>query len=293
MSNFIQNYEIILKHLQSLNIILDKLQQIRKPKLGNLELIAMNITAEYMGICSELQLFRDIKNTFLESLIERSVYNRRKRGLFFQIEQIRTLLVKDFNEFEDVFVIDSMPLEICKNARSSRSKICRDLEYALPSKGYCASQKAYYFGYKLHGICSINGIIQSIDITPASVHDIQMLKDVKMTYSKCTLLGDMGYLSADIQLNLFDTVQIKLETPMRKNQANYKEHPFVFKKGRKRIETLFSQMCDQFRIRNNYAKSFVGFKTRILSKIMAITMIQHLNKFVFNRPINKLKVNLA
>ncbi len=50
MSNFIQNYEIILKHLQSLNIILDKFQQIRKPKLGNLELIAMNITAEYMGI---------------------------------------------------------------------------------------------------------------------------------------------------------------------------------------------------------------------------------------------------
>jgi hypothetical protein len=268
-------------------------QQIRKPKLGNLELIVMNITAEYMGICSELQLFRDIKNTFLESLIERSVYNRRKRGLFFQIEQIRTVLVKDFNEFENVFVIDSMPLEICKNARSTRSKICRDIDYALPSKGYCASQKAYYFGYKLHGICSINGIIQSIDITPASVHDIHMLKDVKMTYSKCTLLGDMGYLSADIQLNLFETVQIKLQTPLRKNQTNYVEQPYIFKKGRKRIETLFSQMCDQFRIRNNYAKTFIGFKTRVLSKIMAITMIQHLNKFVFNRPVNKLKVNLA
>jgi hypothetical protein len=51
--------------------------------------------------------------------------------------------------------------------------------------------------------------------TPSSVHNIQMLKDVKMTYSKCTLLGDMEYLSADIQLNLFDTVHIKLETPMR------------------------------------------------------------------------------
>jgi hypothetical protein len=293
MSNFIQNYEIILKHLQSLNISIDVFQQIRKPKLGNLELIVMNITAEYMGICSELQLFRDIKNTFLESLIERSVYNRRKRGLFFQIEQIRTVLVKDFNEFENVFVIDSMPLEICKNARSTRSKICRDIDYALPSKGYCASQKAYYFGYKLHGICSINGIIQSIDITPASVHDIHMLKDVKMTYSKCTLLGDMGYLSADIQLNLFETVQIKLQTPLRKNQTNYVEQPYIFKKGRKRIETLFSQMCDQFRIRNNYAKTFIGFKTRVLSKIMAITMIQHLNKFVFNRPVNKLKVNLA
>lgn len=293
MSNFIQNYEIILKHLQSLNISLDSFQQIRKPKLGNLELIAMNITAEYMGIHSELQLFRDVKNTFLEGLVERSVYNRRKRTLFLQIEQVRKTLAKDFNEFEDVYVIDSMPLEICKNARASRSKICRDVDYALPSKGYSASQKAYYFGYKLHGICSLSGVIQSVDITPASVHDIHMLKDVKMTYSKCTLLGDMGYLSADIQLNLFDTVQIKLETPIRKNQTNYVEQPYVFKKGRKRIETLFSQMCDQFRIRSNYAKTFVGYSTRILSKITAITVIQHLNKFVFNRPINQLKVNLA
>jgi hypothetical protein len=120
-----------------------------------------------------------------------------------------------------------------------------------------------------------------------------MLKDVKMTYSKCTLLGDMGYLSAEIQLNLFETVQINLQTPMRKNQLDYVEQPYVFKKGRKRIETLFSQMCDQFRIRENFAKTFVGFKTRIISKITAITLIQHLNKFVFNRPINNLKVNLA
>jgi hypothetical protein len=293
MSNFIQNYEIILNHLQSLNISLDSFRQIRKPKLVNMELIVMNITAEYMGIHSELQLFRDIKGTALDGLIERSVFNRRKRILFRQIEQIRSALANSFNEFEDVYVIDSMPLEICKNARASRSKICRDVEYALPSKGYCASQKTYYFGYKLHGICSLSGVIQSIDITTASVHDIHLMKDVKMTYSKCTLLGDMGYLSADIQLNLFESAQIKLQTPMRKNQKKYVQQPYVFKKGRKRIETLFSQMCDQFRIRSNYAKSFIGYSTRILSKITAITVIQHLNRFVFNRPINQLKVNLT
>jgi hypothetical protein len=292
MNNFIQNYEIILTHLQSLNIPLPLIRQIRKPKLSDLELIAMNLTAEHMSINSECQLFRYLKYTYLSGLIERSVYNRRRRTLFRQLETVRVFLANSFNEFEDTFIIDSMPLEICKNARATRSKICRDLEYAWPTKGYCAAQKSYYFGYKLHGVCSLSGVFQSIDITPASVHDIHMLKDIKMSYSKCTLLGDMGYLSADIQLNLFDTVQINLQTPMRKNQLDYVEQPYVFKKGIKRIETLFSQMCDQFRIRENFAKSFQGFKTRILSKIAAMTIIQHLNKFVFNRPINNLKVNL-
>lgn len=160
--------------------------------------------------------------------------------MFSQIEKLRCVLARAFNEFEDVFIIDSMPLEICKNAGATMSKICRDVEYAQPTKGYCATQKSYYFGYKLHGICSLSGVFQSIDIIPASIHDIHMLKDVKMTYSKCTLPGDMGYLSAEIQLNLFETVQINLQTPMRKNQLDYVEQPYVFKKGRKRIETLFS-----------------------------------------------------
>jgi hypothetical protein len=78
----------------------------------------------------------------------------------------------------------------------------------------------YYYGYKLHGVCSLNGIFQSIDITPASVHDIHMLKDIRMSYSNCTMLADMGYLSVDYQLNLFESSQIKLKTSMRKNQIN-------------------------------------------------------------------------
>ncbi len=79
---------------------------------------------------------------------------------------------------------------------------------------------------------------------------------------------------------------------MRKNQHNHRNQPYVFRKSRKRIETLFSQLCDQFMIRRNYAKSFEGFKTRILSKITALTIIQFINKFHFNRNINKLKINI-
>jgi len=94
--------------------------------------------------------------------------------------------------------------------------------------------------------------------------------------SDCVLLGDRGYLSESIQLDLFQTVNIKLETPKRVNQKDYNPQAYVFRKSRKRIETLFSQLCDQFRIRNNYDKSFQGFKTRILAKITALTLVQYI-----------------
>lgn len=107
--------------------------------------------------------------------------------------------------------------------------------------------------------------------------------------SDCVLLGIRGYLSESIQLDLFQTVNIQLETPKRINQKDYKPQSYIFRKSRKRIETLFSQLCGQFLIRRNYAKSFMGFKTRILAKITALTLIQYINNFEFDRPINNIK----
>jgi hypothetical protein len=185
-----------------------------------------------------------------------------------------------------------MPLEICKKARENRIKICKKDFETAPSKGFCASQDTWFYGYKLHGICSVSGVFHSIDITKANVHDIQILKDVKNQLSDCVLLGDRGYLSSTQQLDLFQTANIVLETPMRMNQKTYKKQPYIFRKSRKRIETLFSQLCDQFKIRNNYAKSFDGFKTRILAKITALTLVQYINKFIFDRPINNIKIQI-
>lgn len=93
------------------------------------------------------------------------------------------------------------------------------------------------------------------------------------------LLVDRGYLSESIQLDLFQKVNVKLEPAKRMNQKDYKPQPYIFRKSRKRIETLFSQLCEQFIIRLNYAKSFQGFKTRISANITALTLVQFINKF--------------
>lgn len=291
MNNFGSNYDKILEILKSITKKESFLTQIREPKLKDIELIAMNLTSEYMSIDSECQLFRIIPEV-LSNKIERSVYNRRKRKLFTSMEFIREKLSEKFNEFED-YIVDSMPLEVAKLSRSGRSTICKESYDTAPNKGFCASQNMTFYGYKIHAVCSINGIFKSFDISKASVHDIHYLKDIKNQFSDCVILGDKGYLSADYQLDLFESKQIKLEVPMRKNQYNYKKQAYVFRKSRKRIETLFSQLCDHFMIRRNYAKTFEGFKTRILSKITSLTIIQYINKFVFDRNINNLKINIA
>jgi hypothetical protein len=291
MNNLNANYERILEVLRKLSKEQLISYQRRTPKMSDLELISLSLTSEFLGIDSESDLFRKIPEAIFIK-IERSVYNRRRRKLVSYLDVLRLKLASYFNEFEDYFVVDSMPLEICKLSRSYRSKVCKEDVYAFPDKGYCAAQGIHYYGYKLHAICSIEGVFQSIDLSPASVHDINYLKDIKNQINDCTLIGDRGYLSAEIQLNLFETCNIKLNTPMRSNQKEYKKQPYIFRKKRKRIETLFSQLCDQFMIRRNYAKTFEGFKTRVLAKITALTIVQYINKFVFNRNINNIKTSI-
>lgn len=293
MSNLEASYNLILKELRKISDRDNFYFKPITPKLSDIELIGLIIFAEFKSIDSEHQLFREIQGFEIGSKIERSVYNKRKRKLFIFMEEIRMKMVEKFNEFEQYFVVDSMPLEVCKMARSSRSKICKEVDYALPNIGFCASQNLYFYGYKLHAVCSVLGVFQSFDLSPASVHDIHYLQDIKLQLSDCVLLGDKGYLSQTIQLDLFQTVNITLETPKKVNQKDYKPQFYPFKKYRKRIETLFSQLCDQFMIRRNYAKTFQGFKTRILAKITTLTTIQYLNKFVFHRNINNLKINLV
>ncbi|MEV8579475.1 IS982 family transposase, partial [Elizabethkingia anophelis] len=102
MNNLDAIYDFILKELRKLTIKENFYFKPIKPKLSDLELIAINISAEYLSIDSK------------------------------------------FNEMETTFIVDSMPLEICKNARANRSKICKENEFSFPSKGYCASQSSYY-----------------------------------------------------------------------------------------------------------------------------------------------------
>lgn len=233
------------------------------------------------------KLLNNYKHDFL-NLIDRSNYNRRKKNLFNYMEAMRKYLAMSLCGGEDTFVIDSMPIPICKFSRAKRIKVCKETYETVPDYGFCAAQTWPIFGYKLHDITSVNGVITDFDLSKASLADIHFLNDVKEKYAGCMILGDKAYLSDPIQTELFEDHGLLIKTPKRINQKDYIKQPAVFRKARKRIETFFSQLFDQFKINRNYAKSFMGFATRILSKITGYTLLQYLNKFELKNDITDL-----
>ena len=263
----------------------------KKPKFSDKKVLALSLAAEFMPVDSENRLFNMLANSSLfenHGYIERSVYKRRRRNLYHYYEKILSSLSMQLAPYEDAFIIDSFPIEICRLARVKRAKICSHNFVTVPSFGYCAVQMNTYFGYKLHATYSVTGVFHQVTISTAHVSDIHYLQDIRDSFKNRIFIGDKGYLSHDIQLDLFHRDGIRLFTTKRSNQKAG-QYPRVFRKLRKRIETLFSQLCDQFMIKRNYAKQFVGLATRILSKIVALTVAQYQNKFVNNKNINAVK----
>jgi hypothetical protein len=58
------------------------------------------------------------------------------------------------------------------------------------------------------------------------------------------------------------------------------------------LELNSLNLTAEFVIRRNYSKYFDGFKTRVFSKITSLTTIKYINKFIFNRNINNIKISI-
>ena len=263
------------------------------PKFSDLEVIALSLTAETMSIDSENYLFIQLaqyKSSF-PNMISRRQFNDRRKFTGNLCETIRKRIADHVDGGEDYFCIDSKPIEVCRTARGKRCQMGKKDYSKAPSFGYCASQRTYYFGYKLHALCGLSGVIHAYDLTKASVHDINYLHDIKFEYHDCSIFGDRGYIGKEIQLDLFETANIKLECPYRLNQKDWKPQFIPYAKARKRIETVFSQLTDQFMLIRNYAKETEGLFTRIIGKISAFTILQYINK-MNNNPIGRVKYAL-
>jgi hypothetical protein len=112
-------YLEICKHFGD-NLVNEKGNQPHRgvvPRFSDLEVIALSLTAESIGIDSENNLFA------------------------------KPIFRIPFSSDEEYFCVDSKPIEVCHISRGKRCKMGRKNFEEAPSFGYCASQGVYYYGY--------------------------------------------------------------------------------------------------------------------------------------------------
>ena len=143
------------------------------PKFSDLEVVALSLTVETESIDSKKQLFDykiQVYKSNIPNLISGRQFNDRKKKTAGLCEELRKRIVMKMDNGEDLFFVDSKPIEVCRVAREIRCKMRRTGNFLqAPDFGFYASQNIYYFGYKLHALCGLSGVIYFYDLPKACV----------------------------------------------------------------------------------------------------------------------------
>lgn len=202
-----------------------------------------------------------------------SRFNRRLHALSDWLYGIVTLLGELFAQGE-VFIIDSMPLPVCKRIRAWRCKKVRGKAYC----GYCPAKREKFFGWRLHLICTATGIPVAFDLLPAAEHDLTPIHELLVGLpSGASVFGDKGYISANDARSILAATGVRLVSVRRKNMTpNSWADDFDLRLYRQRIETVYSQL-HAMGIQRLHARTNRGFDLKAWASVLALAFTHFMN----------------
>lgn len=263
------------------------------PKLSDSEVITISFIGE-MFFDSETAWLSFVSRNYrylFPQLNERSRFHRRNKDLWMVKNLIRCRLLEELDvAFEQFHLMDSMPVPVCKYVRAKRSRLfCGEVD-KNQLFGVCESKDEKIFGFKLHLLITINGIITNFVLAPAAPHDLRLVEEVLEAFNNLILGADKGYISEALKESLKQHQKITLITPKRANQAqqNTKGEKYFLARHRKMIETINSLLSEQFHITRTRARKLWGLFSKIVSKITSLTLCNYINKLM-GRPLLEVK----
>ena len=157
--------------------------------------------------------------------------------------------------------------------------------------GKVPSKKLTIFGYKLHLLVTLGGVILDFVLAPANANDLSVAPELLEAHTDYAVLGDKAYISAPVAADLLATNRLRLLTLPRKNQKVQLPQAtrHLFNSARHIIETVNGQLVEQFHIEHNHAHTFRGLCARLYTKLTAHTLSIYINRFLGNDDFLQIK----
>jgi hypothetical protein len=247
-----------------------------EPMLSDAELVTVAVMAALLGYVSErrwLRHARDKLTHLFPYLPRQSGYNKRLRAASNLVKNmIRILAVDTALWADDVWVVDSTPVE-CGRSRETakRSDLAGWAEY-----GYCASHSRFFWGLRLHLLCTLSGLPIAFALTGAKADERQTLLGMfdvepELTAGRTgqTIIGDKNYFGRAFEHDLTER-GVKLLRPARKGEAERPGAPF-FKPLRQIIESINQTFKGQLDLERHGGRTPAGVIIRVLTRVLALT----------------------
>jgi hypothetical protein len=145
------------------------------PTVSDAELLTMAVMSALLGFTSERRWLRYASRHLAQMFprrIGQSGYNKRLRKSFLLFMRLIRVLAVDTSLWtDDVWVVDSTPVPCgCSRETVTRSDLAGWAEY-----GYCASHSRYFWGLRLHLVCTLHGLPVMFALAGAKADEREVL----------------------------------------------------------------------------------------------------------------------
>jgi hypothetical protein len=246
------------------------------PRLTDAELVTLAVMQALLGRTSEARWLRyahaQLRHLF-PYLPQQPGYNKRLRRLADTLRWLIGVLARDTALWtDDVWVADSTPVE-CARSRETvqRSALAGWAEY-----GYCASHSRYFWGLRLHLLCTLHGLPVGFAVSGAKADEREVLlgildADPMLTAGRSgqTVIADRHYYGRQFETTLNDH-GITLLRPARAGETPRPGAP-LFKPLRQVIESINDTLKGQLDLEQHGGHTPAGVWVRVLQRVLALT----------------------
>ena len=255
------------------------------PDCSDSELITMALVGECRGWTEEtalLRCWREHRDLF-PVVPERTRFNRRRRQLMYAINAIRqgVLAVLDLAQDRQC-AIGSLPVPVLQFHLVPSSPGAATWQSEGAAFGKVPTKKQTIFGYKLHLLVTLGGVIRDFVLAPANASDLTVGEELLGAQQDLAAIGDKGYISAPLAAALRDERGVLLLTVPRRNQRAQLPPAVTGLRNRWRqiIETVNDQLTEQFHLGRHHAHTCWGLCARLYTKLAAHTLCIYLNRLL-------------
>ena len=247
------------------------------PRTSDAEMLTLAVMQALLGYTNETRFLRYARKNLLDmfpNLPLQSGYNKRLRKLAATMTWLISELGRQTSiANDDVWVVDSTPVE-CARSRETvkRSDLAGWAEY-----GYCASHSRFFWGLRLHLVCTLQGLPVGWALSGAKADEREVLEQILATTPALAAarehrqiaIGDKNYYGQEFEARI-DTAGIELLRPARKGETPRAGQRF-FKPLRQVIESVNATFKGQLDLERHGAKTIAGVCARIAQRVLALT----------------------
>jgi hypothetical protein len=186
----------------------------------------------------------------------------RATPLFFQ------LLVELLSAEEAIRIMDSTMLEVCKLHRADDYKVVKT------KVAFGKNWQGWHYGFKLHASTSLDGILTSIALTAANVHDAQMEYLLLNKYAKLAV-GDTLYGASVVRERMYKRYGTIIIAPPHPKQKKKLITPWQLKllEHRSKIESVFDYLKEHLHLVSSFPHSMNSRRLADLARRSDIDVI--------------------